>query len=84
MTTARRQLSAGRALAAKGNLQVDFSALTESDSAALALLFDWLRVARRGGFSLEVCGLADGLRSLADLYGVADLLPLQDAAKPGR
>lgn len=79
MTTTRRHLEDGRALAAAGDVRVDFSALTESDSAALALLFDWLRVARRAGHRLEVYGLADGLLSLAELYGVAELLPLSDA-----
>ncbi|MBI1905820.1 MAG: STAS domain-containing protein [Rhodocyclales bacterium] len=78
MTTARRHLDDGRVLAAAGDLRVDCSALTESDSATLALLFDWLRVARRAGHRLEVRGLAEGLRSLAELYGVADLLPMQD------
>jgi phospholipid transport system transporter-binding protein len=79
MTTARRHLLDGRELAAAGDLRVDCSALTESDSVALALLFDWLRVAHRAGHRLEVCGLAEGLLSLADLYGVAELLPMQHA-----
>lgn len=77
MTTADRRLSDGRALAMAGDLRVDFSGLTASDSVALALLFEWSRVARRNGHRLEICGLADGLLSLAELYGVAELLPAQ-------
>lgn len=79
MIAACRQLNEGRMLVAKGDLQVDLSMLTESDSVTLAILFDWLRVARRSGNKLQICGLPHGLRSLAELYGVAELLPMHDA-----
>ena len=46
-------LERGRARARAGDLVVDFSAVTEADSAALALLFDWVRVARQAGRSIR-------------------------------
>jgi phospholipid transport system transporter-binding protein len=75
MDSVRRQLPAGRELARAGSVIVDFSAVSEADSAALALLFDWMRTARSAGHEIATRALPGGLRSLADLYGVAELLP---------
>lgn len=65
----------GKALAAKGNLQVDFSAVTAADSAVLAALFAWIREARLHQHEVSVRNLPAGARSLAKLYGVDALLP---------
>jgi len=75
MSGVGRHLAEGRARAAAGDLDVDLSAVTEADSAALALLLDWRRTARAAGHTLTVSGLPAGLRSLAALYGVDALLP---------
>lgn len=75
MHTARSHVDEGRTRLAKGDLVVDFSAVGEADSAAVALIFDWLRAAAVSGHSLYVRALPDGLRSLASLYGVEALLP---------
>lgn len=75
MATAGTMLAEGRAKAASGNLIVDLSGVTEADSAALALLFDWVRVARKAGTSISVRGMPEGLTSLASLYGVTELIP---------
>lgn len=75
MHTVRGHLDAGRSRLATGDLVVDFSAVGEADSAAVALIFDWLRAAGDSGHSLYVRGLPDGLHSLASLYGVEALLP---------
>lgn len=72
-----RYLDEGRNRLARGDLRVDLEAVTEADSAALALLFDWCRAARRAGTTLVVTGIPAGMASLADLYGVSDLLPLE-------
>lgn len=77
MSTVGARIEAGRVKAGAGDLTVDLSAVTEADSAALALLFDWLRAARAGRHTLQVTGLPTGLRSLAALYGVDELLPAQ-------
>jgi phospholipid transport system transporter-binding protein len=74
MATASSFVEAGRARAAAGDLVVDLSAVTEVDSAALALLFDWLRISRAAGWRMTVRSMPATLASLADLYGVDELL----------
>lgn len=67
-------------MALRGPLLVDLAAVTEADSAALALILDWVRVARGAGQTITVRNLPAGLVSLAALYGVDSLLPLEPAA----
>ena len=81
MQTAGSLLAEGQALAAGGSLVVDFAAVTESDSAALALLLDWMRTCEQAGGQVAVRSLPAGLASLAQLYGVAELLPQDEAAE---
>jgi len=54
---------------------VDFAAVTEVDSAAVALAIGWLREARAGGRRLRFENLPPAMAKLARLYSVADLLP---------
>lgn len=61
------------------DMLVDFSGVEAVDSAAVSLLLGWLRAAQRSKHTLSVTGLPDGLLSLAQLYGVAELLPRQPA-----
>lgn len=75
MATASTVHAQGRALAAQGDLLVDLSGVSEADSSALALLFDWMRVAAAAGHPVWLTGLPAGLDSLAELYGVRELLP---------
>jgi len=58
-------------------LHVDASALTDFDSAALALLLQARRQAQAKALSFEVSGTPDKLVQLAQLYGVAELLGLR-------
>jgi phospholipid transport system transporter-binding protein len=44
------------------------------DSAAVATLLVWRRAAQSAGLSLRIASVPAGLQSLADLYGVAELL----------
>jgi phospholipid transport system transporter-binding protein len=44
------------------------------DSAAVAALLVWRRAAQSAGLSLHIASVPAGLQSLADLYGVAELL----------
>lgn len=74
---ARALLEAGTAVLAtrSGTIDVDLSAVEDVDSAALAVLLGWQRaVAGRG--QIVVSGAPDSVRALADMYGVAELLPL--------
>ena len=55
-------------------LTIDFAAITEVDSSAVALLLEWRRVAARLGKTLLFVNLPANLLALADLYGVAELI----------
>lgn len=52
---------------------VDLAEVTEVDSAAVSLLLEWRRQAQ--STTLRFANLPAALKSLADLYGVADLIP---------
>lgn len=62
----------------------DASALARFDSSALALLLECRREALAMGKSFSVHGLPQRLRSLAALYGVAELLPESTGEAPLR
>ena len=62
-----------RAFRAK-DLLVDLSGVTEVDSAAVSLLLEWRRQAFASNRRIEYVNLPSALKSLADLYGVSDLL----------
>ena len=53
---------------------VDFNAVTEVDSAAVALALEWLRQAGRAGKGLRLANLPASMQNLAKLYGVSELL----------
>jgi len=55
-------------------LTIDFAAITGVDSAAVALLLDWRRMAVKRGKTLEFVNLPANLVALAELYGVAELI----------
>lgn len=60
---------------AKGVDTLDFSGVETADSAALALIFSAMRQARQAGRTLACSGLPDSFITLAELYGVSELLP---------
>ena len=53
---------------------VDLSGVTEVDSAAVSLLLEWRRAAAAASRRIEYTNVPANLRSLADLYGVAELI----------
>ena len=68
-------------LLAEGNGQftasevtIDLAAVTEVDSAALSLLLEWRREAGRNGRAIRYLNLPANLKSLAELYGIIELL----------
>lgn len=71
--------AAGLAAAAdrhlNGAVVVDLSGVTEVDSSALSFIFEWRRAAQRRQCKLSFCNLPASLASLAELYGVTDLIP---------
>ena len=57
----------------KGASSVDLAGVTEADSSAVSLLLEWRRQAQSD--VLRFTNLPPALKSLAELYGVAELIP---------
>lgn len=53
---------------------LDLSGVTEVDSAAVSLLFEWRRAALAANRRIRYVNLPDNLTSLAKLYGVAEIV----------
>ena len=75
MANARALLAAGCAEMG-GDSVVDLSAVDAADSSALAVMLGWLRHAQAAKLRLSFVGVPAGVLSLAELYGISDLLPL--------
>lgn len=60
---------------AAADLEMDLAGVSDVDSAAVSLLFAWLRQAHACNASLVFINLPANLASLATLYGVLDLIP---------
>lgn len=60
---------------AAADVVVDAARLSRFDSAALALLLEVRRKVLKMGKSFTVKGAPQRLQDLADLYGIAELLP---------
>jgi phospholipid transport system transporter-binding protein len=60
---------------AQGVDTLDFSGVETADSAALTLVFSAMRQARQAGRTLACTGLPASFATLAELYGVSELLP---------
>jgi phospholipid transport system transporter-binding protein len=58
-----------------GQIEIDLSGVTEVDSSAISLLFEWERQLARKGTGVRLRNLGPNLRSLASVYEVLDLLP---------
>ena len=68
-------LEEARTAFADGVRAVDLGEVTELDSSLLAVLLCWLREAKGRGRELSFARLPQDLVTLAQLYGVAQLLP---------
>lgn len=68
--------AAGLGLLTDGVGRIDLSGVTEADSSAVALLLAWVRAAEDRGQPVTIIDPPESIRSLAALYGVAELLPL--------
>lgn len=58
----------------------DLSAVDAVDSSSIAVIFGWLRQAKRAGKTIRIAHPPQDLLSLAELYGVTELLPLGSEA----
>jgi len=73
--TAGELLTAGNHLfAGVTEISLDLSKVTRVDSAALALLIEWLRQANQADHTLKFTGMPEKLRSIARLTGTEHIL----------
>jgi phospholipid transport system transporter-binding protein len=75
---AREQLRAGETQLGQGARVFDLARVSEVDSAGLSVVFGWQRAAARSGAEIRIANPPPSFLTLAELYGVADLLPLVD------
>lgn len=75
MQTVNALLAEVASLPGGSDLQIDLGQVTEVDSGAVCLLFEWLRQAHNHNTSLMFVNLPDTLCSLATLYGVDEYIP---------
>lgn len=76
MANARGLLEAGRSALQPGEQIFDFSEVVEADSSSLAVMLGWLRSAEMLQSTIKFAHIPAGVRSLAEVYGVTELLPL--------
>ena len=74
ITTVSALLSQLREQLEPGVQTLDFAAVTEVDSAAVALALECLREAGRRKLVLTLANLPAAMRNLAELYAVSNLL----------
>ncbi len=55
---------------------VDLAGVTSADSSALSLLLEWIRRFGSNGRQIAFANMSHNLRSLAELYGICDLIPI--------
>lgn len=55
-------------------MQVDLGGVTESDSAGLAVLIEWVAAARRGGRAVRVLNVPGGIGASARIAEVDEIL----------
>jgi phospholipid transport system transporter-binding protein len=68
-------LGEGLAEVRGGATVIDMADVTELDSSLLAATFAWIREGHAANRDLTVANLPKGLQTLAQLYGVEELLP---------
>lgn len=69
-------LAQGAAYAAARDAQFDLAGVRQVDSAGIAVILGWMRAARQTGRTMTVANAPVALRSIAQLYGVEEILPL--------
>ena len=74
METAKPALQAGLTAIETGQTEIDLAGLTQVDSAGVAVLLAWQRAAVARKQALSFHNPPENLRSIAQLYGVADFL----------
>jgi phospholipid transport system transporter-binding protein len=76
MENANLILSQSNAFKMDGEIEVDFTDVSNVDTAALSLMLEWQRRAFSANCKIKFANLPANLSSLVDLYGVEDFIPL--------
>ena len=79
-TNAKALLQEGLDAVSRGEDEYDLGTLTQVDSASVAVMLAWQRAAVRSGRRLRFLNVPSNLITLADLYGVMELLDLTEHA----
>lgn len=74
VANAKAALAQGVAAIQAGKTTFDLASVKLTDSSAVAVLLAWQRAARKAGKQVKYVNLPPSLSSLADLYGVDELL----------
>ena len=84
VNNAQTVLEAGLRAIAEGQAEIDLGGLSVVDSAAVATMLAWQRAAQRAGKPLAFRNPSASLRSLVELYDVAELLSIAHAGEHQR
>lgn len=76
MDTAKALQQAGLLSLSRSVTLFDLAAVTDVDSSSLAVIFAWLRQAKENALTITLRNPPESLLSLAEVYGVREMLPL--------
>jgi phospholipid transport system transporter-binding protein len=66
-------LAASKSLVLKDTI-IDFAQVTDIDTSTISLILEWKRRAHKENQTIKLANMSDNLKSLMDLYGVAELI----------
>lgn len=69
-------LAQGAGYAATRDALFDLAGVGHVDSSGIAVILGWMRAAQKAGRTMTVANAPAALRSIAQLYGVEEILPL--------
>ena len=72
--TASSLLAASKSLALNAETTIDFAQVTDIDTSTISLILEWKRRAQKENQTIKLVNLSDNLKSLTQLYGVAELI----------
>jgi phospholipid transport system transporter-binding protein len=83
-TTATEMLKQSESRFTQPQIEVDLGGVGESDSAGLALLIEWLRLARQSSRKIQFANVPGQIEALARISEVEDLIGTPTPAEPLR
>jgi phospholipid transport system transporter-binding protein len=67
-------LETSKSLVLSAETTIDFAQVTDIDTSTISLILEWKRRAKRENQSIKLANLPANLKSLTQLYGVAELI----------